>query len=243
MSKKFSVQIPEPCSEDWEQMTPHEKGRFCEACQTSVIDFSKMSQSEIIAFFKNPPKKVCGRFQTHQLTTYHTEKPESNFLTKIVALLFGFQVVSISPILAQKPIETQQNQEKKQENFEIPTNLVFKGQVLVNEDSSALRGVNIHIKDKNIGTQTDYDGNFSLELKSDYFVNNKLTIVLSFVGMISKEIILEKNSIDTSYKIFLEEDHNRLSGELVVTYIEYYDNLWDRFRNWWRNQSYTRKNP
>lgn len=68
MSKKFQLQIPEPCHEDWDKMTPGDKGRFCDSCQKTVHDFTGMSDVQSIAFFKKPSTgSVCGRFHNDQL--------------------------------------------------------------------------------------------------------------------------------------------------------------------------------
>src|SRR5215208_6759999 len=68
MSKKFQLQIPTPCHENWDNMSPVEKGRFCDSCQKQVVDFSNMSDREIAVFFKKPSTgSVCGRFMHDQL--------------------------------------------------------------------------------------------------------------------------------------------------------------------------------
>ncbi|MER3498462.1 MAG: hypothetical protein C4308_07410 [Chitinophagaceae bacterium] len=62
------MQIPTPCHEDWDKITPVEKGRFCGTCQKQVVDFSEMSDRQIAEFFKNHSTgSVCGRFMTDQL--------------------------------------------------------------------------------------------------------------------------------------------------------------------------------
>jgi hypothetical protein len=65
--KKIQLSIPEPCHENWEAMTPGEKGRFCGSCQKTVVDFSGMSDRQIAEFFKKPAGSVCGRFYNDQL--------------------------------------------------------------------------------------------------------------------------------------------------------------------------------
>lgn len=68
MAKKFQLNIAEPCHEDWDGMTPVEKGKFCGSCQKQVIDFTTMSDRELAQFFKKPSTgSVCGRFMTDQL--------------------------------------------------------------------------------------------------------------------------------------------------------------------------------
>lgn len=44
--KADDIRIPEPCNEDWGQMTPEQRGRFCGACQKKVHDLSAMSEKE-----------------------------------------------------------------------------------------------------------------------------------------------------------------------------------------------------
>jgi hypothetical protein len=68
MSKKIQLSIPKPCHENWDAMTPVEKGRFCGSCQKQVVDFSNMSDRQVAEFFKKPSSgSVCGRFMTDQL--------------------------------------------------------------------------------------------------------------------------------------------------------------------------------
>jgi len=65
--KKLQLDVPIPCHENWENMTPVEKGRFCSSCQKQVIDFSRMSDREIALIFKKQSGTVCGRFMGDQL--------------------------------------------------------------------------------------------------------------------------------------------------------------------------------
>lgn len=68
MSKKLQLTIAEPCHENWDDMSPVEKGKFCGSCQKQVIDFSHMSDRQVAEFFKKPSTgSVCGRFMTDQL--------------------------------------------------------------------------------------------------------------------------------------------------------------------------------
>src|SRR5688572_33325629 len=68
MRKKIQLSIPKPCHENWDAMTPVEKGRFCGSCQKQVVDFSHMTDREIAMFFKKPTTgSVCGRFMEDQL--------------------------------------------------------------------------------------------------------------------------------------------------------------------------------
>ncbi|WP_041326921.1 carboxypeptidase-like regulatory domain-containing protein [Robiginitalea biformata] len=62
----FKISIPEPCGENWNEMTPTEKGAFCETCEKEVVDFTSLSDAEI-AQKLDAGKKLCGRFRPNQL--------------------------------------------------------------------------------------------------------------------------------------------------------------------------------
>lgn len=68
MAKQLQLSIPAPCHEDWDNMTPVDKGKFCGSCQKQVVDFSNMSDRQVAEFFKKPSTgSVCGRFMSDQL--------------------------------------------------------------------------------------------------------------------------------------------------------------------------------
>jgi len=76
MKSNFKIIIPEPCNEDWDKMTPDATGRFCLACNKSVIDFTNKPPEEIQHFFlKNQNKEICGRFKNSQLDVVSIQIP------------------------------------------------------------------------------------------------------------------------------------------------------------------------
>lgn len=60
--------IPKPCHENWNQMTPEEKGRHCAVCQKVVRDFTRMNTDEILKELNTSGSEVCGRVNADQLT-------------------------------------------------------------------------------------------------------------------------------------------------------------------------------
>lgn len=65
--KKAYIQIPEPCHENWNKMTPVDQGRYCSSCCKEVTDFSLMTDQEIINYLSKPSGNTCGRFAVDQL--------------------------------------------------------------------------------------------------------------------------------------------------------------------------------
>lgn len=62
--------IPEPCHENWNEMTPTEKGAYCQKCALEVTDFTRMSPFEIrdvlTEKFQNKERN-CGHITHRQL--------------------------------------------------------------------------------------------------------------------------------------------------------------------------------
>ena len=66
--QKLQLSIPKPCHENWQNMTATEQGRFCNACAKEVIDFSMMTDSEVLNYFTTiTNNNVCGRVLPSQL--------------------------------------------------------------------------------------------------------------------------------------------------------------------------------
>ena len=65
--EKIILQVKESCTADWGKMTAQEQGRFCGKCEKVVVDFSEMSDQEIVDQIKKSSKGLCGRFYEDQL--------------------------------------------------------------------------------------------------------------------------------------------------------------------------------
>ncbi|MDP9961751.1 TonB-dependent receptor plug domain-containing protein [Chryseobacterium lathyri] len=63
----MKITIPKLCHENWETMTPEEKGRFCSVCSKTVRDFTIASDEEIINVFSHSSENICGNFYESQL--------------------------------------------------------------------------------------------------------------------------------------------------------------------------------
>lgn len=79
MSKKIEFRIPQPCHENWGKMISVEQGKFCMACKKTVVDFSMMSDQEILLYLSKSTGNVCGRFIPEQLSREINISEEKNF--------------------------------------------------------------------------------------------------------------------------------------------------------------------
>lgn len=82
------------------------------------------------------------------------------------------------------------------------------GTVISAEDNEPIIGASIVVKGTTIGTVTDFNGTFSLDVPS-----SAKTLVVSFVGMKPQEVGVKSN-----LKIILESDNQMLDEVMVVAY-------------------------
>lgn len=58
----MNFNIPKPCHENWDIMNPNEKGRHCTACAKTVVDFTQMTDEEVLNYFStHKNERICGR--------------------------------------------------------------------------------------------------------------------------------------------------------------------------------------
>jgi hypothetical protein len=67
MPEKTQLLLYNPCHEQWDAMQPAKEGRFCGSCQKTVVDFTSMSDQELLAWFARGRSNVCGRMTEDQL--------------------------------------------------------------------------------------------------------------------------------------------------------------------------------
>ena len=64
---KFTIQVPKPCNESWQEMMPTDNGRHCNQCSKTVVDFSGWGQDEVLSYIQQKgDEKVCGRFRNER---------------------------------------------------------------------------------------------------------------------------------------------------------------------------------
>ena len=99
--KSIHIAIPSPCHESWDKMDKTERGAFCHSCQKEVIDFSAMTDREVIEYLSKN-KLGCSRFRADQLDRNITIARVDNGKFRWRALALSLlSLVSIKNIMAQ----------------------------------------------------------------------------------------------------------------------------------------------
>lgn len=99
--------------------------------------------------------------------------------------------------------------ESKEYNANVAPIRTITGKVSSEEDDEALPGVNVIVKGTSIGTVSDIEGNYSIDITAD----QEVTLVYSYIGFNSEEVVVGEQ---TAININIEPDITSLS-EIVVT--------------------------
>lgn len=187
MTHKIKISIPEPCHENWLEMSPTEKGKFCSACQKNVIDFTKSSDSEILVTY-NENENLCGRFRISQLNQNMIIPKEKKSIWMIVAAsIIAFLGLGNQTAQAQGKIRVEQTDKKQQSNsINIKSTKNKYSGILLDKYDNPLPGAAVMVKGSKTGIYTDIDGKFTVDAEK----GDKLKI--SAIGYENQEFTLRR---------------------------------------------------
>lgn len=226
MRKHIQLNIPSPCHESWDQMKPVDKGKFCGSCQKQVIDFTSMSDTQIVEFFRKPTTgSVCGRFEQDQLDR-SIELPKKRlpwikyFLQfAIPAFLLSLKasaqeevkVLKGDTVLVPEPKVDLVGMVLNKMDIDLPGDREIKGKV-INEEGVVIPYASVFIKGTTIGVAADSTGSFKINYTG---MEDSVILVSSSVGYQTKETRINVNS-DIDLKNVLLRSETLLAGEVVV---------------------------
>ncbi len=159
----MQLQIPQPCSKDWDLMIPQGDGRFCNSCQHTVVDFSNMTDNELLSYLQKNPFTHCVHVRNNQLnrTLTWSKQVRQKFLlvkAKMAAmLLFLLSPNAIfSKVSSSHTIQTEQ---ALQTETDTSLAIMLSGLIL-NQEEIPFSGVKVLFDDVLVAT-TNSDGKFS----------------------------------------------------------------------------------
>ena len=208
--RKLQLTIPEPCHENWSQMTPVEKGRFCAACQKNVYDFTKSTDREIINAY-NKDQKLCGRFLKTQLER-DLIIPKERKSIWLASIFFGMISLFNTKVAAQEKPKTEQTNNKYQNSEKSDSGIILKkGEKIitgiVSDTTGPIPGANVIVKGTTRGTQTNFDGTYTIIAKE----GEKL--IYSFMGM--NDVVKTVGYLSIINTVL--RDDGRTMGEVVIS--------------------------
>ncbi len=226
---ELKVSIPDPCHENWNEMTSTQKGAFCKVCTKEVIDFTSESDEEIVKHFQKN-ENVCGRFRAPQLDRklVVNRKKRNHWLSYVASFLLPMTLLSQeakratknTPKIIQTNTYTSLNigSLHKQEKItpKIKTDSLTVSGIVTDDTGLPLPRATVEIKNNNKGTTTDFDGKYKINLKRNDI------LIISYVGYESSEIKVTKNKHDVQLEAGILGDVVVVGGCMATSrWIEY----------------------
>jgi len=217
--QKLQLSIPEPCHENWQQMTPTEQGRFCNACAKEVVDFSMMTDTEVLNYFTSlTHEKVCGRALPSQLERTITKPKDPKkrlfWYWNYIVMFFMFfgkgnAAKAQGGVKAGTEINPVKANDIRGEIAVVESKRVISGKV-TDINANPISFASIKIKGTNSGIMADANGAYSLR------VNPNAILVISGAGFIETEVPV---GLQLIVNTVMEKNTNAiLGGEVVVAY-------------------------
>ena len=227
MSKAIQIRIPEPCHENWHNMTSVEQGRFCGSCQKTVVDFTLMTDAALLDYFSKASSHTCGRFSNDQLNkdlkpTVIKKRYTWAYVWNIVLATFlitkaDAQVVKKKTPEVQLPETAPTTQvEMGTVELKLPKSGELKGVVLDSVTRLPLEGVYVVIKEQGKGVITDAQGNFKFasEIKIPF------DLVISSIGYQSQTLRIDSSFNWQNMEIKMSRAYEELMGDYVVVAVK-----------------------
>jgi hypothetical protein len=239
MAEAIQIHIPEPCHESWQNMTPKEQGRFCGSCQKIVVDFSAMTDKELLDYISNASQNLCGRFAPDQLNkdikaTENKKRFSWAYVWNVLLATFLFteSYAQGQPMLKNKPVTKNKPVIKKlplvlpedllprmgtiavvePDQLELVPPREIDGTVVDNISNKPMQGASVYVKGAGVGTVSDSLGNFRLQ------VNKGDTVIISYVGYNTQTLVIDNNTNGQHVKLSMVEFEGFMGGIVLVTH-------------------------
>ena len=220
MNKTLQLQIPVPCHENWNNMTPEQQGRFCLSCQKTVVDFTTMTDAQILSYFQTASANTCGRFSSDQLNRNLTSTParKSNWFKYFIHFIIPAVLVASKsyaqgevkrrPAVCNTPIKPDST--KRFLTGDVDSNKehqIISGRVLDNYDNP-IAGTAVAIKGAKHGTVTDAQGYFKIDAALPAY------LIASSVGFETIELKVDQNRTIDIVMVVL---NTAILGDILIT--------------------------
>ena len=220
----MNIQIKEPCREGWNNMSVVDKGRFCDACQRTVHDFTNATAEEIKRQYELNNGKLCGhvpgKLLTQQFQAAAIRKGYFHNLKVFcwAALLsFGAGLFTVSPANAKSISSMRAALLTAEKDSNLVQEITIKGVVTDKSNKEALPFVTVNaVTDDTmiINTcMTDVNGVYELKIPAGKF--SKVDVKCLYVGYVTE--IVKGISVEKNAAVSVEmEQHLMIDGEMVI---------------------------
>ena len=204
----LTVNIPKPCTEDWDSMTPEARGRHCAACNKTVTDFTRMTDAEIIAFISRQKGEWCGRFREDQHNRPLVLPPSPGLFPRLYKAFAGLLLLCTTgslPALAQDTKNSanaksrfgEQAPNAREQAHPVPDSVatptfLIQGRVTDQQTREEVPFALVRLKGTDIYTHSDIEGRFQLQVPAA-MLSKTLYLKSEAEGYHAHEAVLSPN--------------------------------------------------
>lgn len=220
-----SFYIPKPCHENWNSMTPQEKGRQCDVCSKVVVDFTQKTPVEVDKIMNEAEGSVCGNFSIDQLNHEAQMKVFKN-PTNLFNRNFKYFAMSVFGFFAFN----------KKSEAQMKGKVAIRGDVApyeyenTNKETTSLSGTIKKVDGKPAGgavvvltsegneigrTTAIANGTYSIKIRPGKIVNKKVSVTVNYSHSETKHVNdLTLNKPENKLNVTLDEMYMML-GEVA----------------------------
>jgi hypothetical protein len=205
----YTFKIDKPCSESWDKMTATEKGKFCQSCEKEVVDFSSLSDEEMIRVIEKSKGNICGRAKKTQLDRKIQIPSNVHRPYPVNAILAGLVVLTLLPAchdeIAEDLTTISISQPDKKDKLSLimldDSMIVMRGKVLTYISHLPVSDALVSVVGTSYTTKVDQEGRFAISLP---YTLLESSMSISIRSKINEETILDV-SVESIYKDQQEE--------------------------------------
>ena len=176
-----SLSIPQPCAQPWAAMRPTAAGRHCGACQTEVVDFTLLSEADILAFLaRRGGRPVCVLANVNQVVSPPATRWRGWLLAGLA--LLGWHPVTSCATKPPQQLPAQATAATTGPAAIESQQIIIRGQVLDGASKTAVPQVSVFINGTQFGAVTDAEGRFELVMAAGWAPIAGGVVELKFVG-------------------------------------------------------------
>ncbi|WP_090706625.1 carboxypeptidase-like regulatory domain-containing protein [Daejeonella rubra] len=221
----YKIHINNPCKKEWDSMIQSDNGKYCSKCSTNVVDFTGLTDTQVIQILSGNTEKICGLLTDVQINrTIEIARPKriSSRFYKILSGIFLLSMTGTSFSFGtdiKRQFFSKINSIRSnhlQNSLTDSMKNVVRGLVM-DHTKIPLYGVHILIKGTKIKAVTDINGKFQLSIPEE-LLKRKVTLQILFIGYETKEVAINEKDLPLNEELVAIMVESKFSiGEVIVT--------------------------
>lgn len=234
----MKLHIPQPCSQKWDDMTPNNHGRFCTQCDKTVIDFTDMTDAEILLHFSNISSgHACGRFRDDQLNVrLSAAGRRTSGRNRIAGSVWGMLLTISIPgtlLVSWQTVKTEQSPASLREDIKDTTS-ILSGRVI---DTQGNPVVNATVRLRGSGKSVLSDSTGSFKIMPATRILYPMTLEVTMIGYQTRLVNVDDANLFLDIRLdnitigdYKNESCASLQGRVGGVFIK--PTLWQRIHYW-----------